>query len=175
MKHSKCAFGQDSIDYLGHIVSREGVKPDPIKFSAITSWPVPLTLKTLRGFLGIFGFYRKFVRGYATIAWPLTELLKKDKFSWSEAAQEAFECLKQALVRALVLALPNFSQPFQVQTDGSGVGIGAVLMQQGHHVAYFSKKHHFHLFKASTYVESFLPSPKQCLNGANIFWVIIFL
>lgn len=102
--------------------------------------------------MGISGFYRKFVKGYATIAWPLTELLKKDKFAWSVATHDSFERLKQALAQSPVLALPDFSLPFLIQTDASGMGIGVVLAQQGHHIAYFSKKLPPLLLKASTYV-----------------------
>ncbi|XP_073152641.1 uncharacterized protein [Henckelia pumila] len=127
---SKCSFGTTSINYLGHIVSATGVEPDPSKIEAITSWPLPTTLKALRGFLGLTGFYRKFVQSYAHIATPLTDLLKKDKYFWSPEVQSAFETLKSALTQTPILALPNFSVPFQIQTDASGTGLGAVLLQE---------------------------------------------
>jgi hypothetical protein len=91
LKQSKCSFAQSSISYLGHIVSAEGVGPDPEKIDAMINWPVPTTIKKLRGFFGLTGFYRKFIHNYATIAAPLTALLKKDSFGWNDAAQNAFE------------------------------------------------------------------------------------
>ncbi|XP_075515833.1 uncharacterized protein LOC142550640 [Primulina tabacum] len=129
---------------------------DPTKIEAIWSWPVPKNLRALKGFLGLSGFYRKFVKGYASIAHALMELLKKDSFCWSPTAQTSFENLKQSLSHTPVLALPDFSLPFQIRTDASGVGIGAVLLQQGHPLAYFRKKLPSHLLKASTYVRELL-------------------
>lgn len=86
LKHSKCLFAQESIDYLGHIVSGKGVAPEPSKVQAITNWPPPSSAKALRSFLGLTDFYRKFVKGYASIAAPLTSLLCKDTFSWTPEA-----------------------------------------------------------------------------------------
>lgn len=126
-KRSKCSFAQSSIDYLGHIVS-----------VIIQHWPIPTTLKSLRGFLGLTGFYRRFVQGYAHIAASLTDLLKKDQFLWSSLAQTSFDNLKLYLIQAPILALPDFSTHFELQTDASGSGIGAVLLQHQHPIAYFS-------------------------------------
>ncbi|GAU45976.1 hypothetical protein TSUD_401160 [Trifolium subterraneum] len=152
LKMTKCQFAQQSISYLGHIISSCGVGPDPEKIASMTQWPSPANLKQLRGFLGLTGFYRKFIKNYATIAFPLTELLKKDAFAWSETAQEAFNALKQAMVEAPVLALPNFNEPFMLDTDASRIGMGAVLSQGGHPICYFSKKFCSKLLRASTYV-----------------------
>ncbi|WVZ16214.1 hypothetical protein V8G54_009196 [Vigna mungo] len=105
LKGSKCSIGQQSIQYLGHVVSSTGVCPDPSKIKVVIDWPIPSNLKSIRGFLGLTGFYRHFVKGYASIAYTLTDLLKKDNFIWSDVAIEAFNKLKQALTNALVLAL----------------------------------------------------------------------
>jgi hypothetical protein len=152
LKPQKCSFAQTQIGYLGHIVMAGTVSPDPYKVKAIMEWPRPTSLKTLRGFLGLAGYYRKFVRNYASIASPLTSLLKKDDFLWSEEATNAFENLKMALVTAPVLALPDFTSTLVVQTDASGFAMCVVLLQQGHPLAYFSKMLCPRLAKASTYI-----------------------
>jgi hypothetical protein len=102
--------------------------------------------------LGLAGYYRKFVKNYTSIASPLTALLKRDAFSWSESATTVLESLKHALVSAPVLSLPDFTSTFIVQTDASGFAMGAVLLQQGHPLAYFSKVFCPRLAKASTYI-----------------------
>ncbi|WVY94257.1 hypothetical protein V8G54_033345 [Vigna mungo] len=152
LKSSKCSFAQSQIDYLGHVVANGCVAPDPTKVQAMVAWPVPSSLKALRGYLGLTGFYRKFVKGYAAIAFPLIELLKKGAFHWSSEAQRAFEALKTAMVGASVLALPNFSQPFILQTDASGATMGVVLVQDSHPIAYFSKVFCPRLTKALAYI-----------------------
>ncbi|XP_027905592.1 uncharacterized protein LOC114165124 [Vigna unguiculata] len=120
LKKSKCLFGQHSINYLGYIISRNGVGPNPEKIRAMQGWLTPSSLKQLRGFLGLTCFYRKFIRHYASITAPLTNLLKKDAFVWSNEAQLAFDELKIVMSQAPVLALPNFQEDFVLKTDASG-------------------------------------------------------
>lgn len=122
VKKEKCSFGQKQIHYLGHIIGPAGVREDPEKIEAMTTWPQPKYVKELRGFLGL-------TTGYGNLAKPLTNLLKKNAFTWSEEAETAFHNLKRAVTQAPVLALPDFSIPFLVECDASGTLIGAILMQ----------------------------------------------
>ena len=139
LKLSKCFFAQSQVEYLGHLVSHAGVQPVASKIDAIRQWPVPQTIRAVRSFLGLAGFYRRFIKGYASIAAPLVQLTTMPKFQWTVTAQIAFDHLKQALSEASVLALPDFTLPFTLETDASGVGMGAVLSQKGHPIAFFSK------------------------------------
>jgi hypothetical protein len=138
-KLSKCRFEQTQVEYLGHIISGTGVATDPSKIQDIIDWKTPQTIKQLRGFLGLAGYYRRFIPHYALICQPLHKALKKNSFAWEEEQQLAFDKLKQVMSQPPLLALPNFSMPFTLETDACDTGLGAVLMQQARPLAYFSR------------------------------------
>ena len=151
-KFSKCAFGVTTVHYLGHLISDGVIEPDPDKIKAIVEWPQPHSLLVLRGFLGLSSFYRKFIKNYATLAAPLTDLLKFNKFTWNTNASWAFTELKNQIATTPHLHLPNWDQPFQVETDASSIAIGAVLQQSGKPLAFFSKKMCSKMQQDPTYV-----------------------
>ena len=138
---SKCTFCTDKLVFLGFVVSATGIQVDEEKIKAIQEWPTPTSIGNVRSFHGLASFYRRFVQNFSTIAAPLTEVIKKNvSFKWGEAQEEAFQLLKYKLTHAPLLALPNFSNTFEIECDASGLGIGAVLMQDGRPLAYFSEK-----------------------------------
>jgi hypothetical protein len=144
LKKSKCYFNLPEVNYLGHIVGREGVKVDPAKIKAVEKWPRPETVTQVRSFLGFVNYFRRFIDKYADTAKPLNDLLhgarkKHAKVVWNPACQKAFDTLKRSLVSAPVLAVPDFSKPFEVEADASDWCLGAVLMQDGHPIAYESR------------------------------------
>ncbi|XP_042988651.1 uncharacterized mitochondrial protein AtMg00860-like [Carya illinoinensis] len=139
IKLSKCTFSQKELEYLRHLISHEGVKVDSRKVKAMVAWPKPKTITELRGFPGLNGYYRKFVKDYASIAKPLTNMLKKNNFDWSEEVEMTFKALKKAMIATPILAMPNFDKVFELYMDASNVGVGAVLTQERRPLAFISK------------------------------------
>jgi len=147
-KPSKCQFRMKECVYLGHKIGNGEVKPDQDKISAVTNYPVPKTKKQVRGFLGLTGYYRKFIQNYAEKAAPLTDLTKKslpDKVMWTVKCEKAFNTLKTALCQSPILKSPDFERKFILQTDASDIGVGAVLSQLDEEgkecpLAYYSRK-----------------------------------
>ncbi|KAL3875881.1 hypothetical protein ACJMK2_033790 [Sinanodonta woodiana] len=148
VKPSKCDIGKDSIVCLGHIVGGGQIKPDEAKVKAMVDFPLPTTNKAVRSFLGMVGYYRKFIKNFAQLSAPLCMLIRKgqpNRVTWDENAVKSFSDLKNALVKARILINPVFERPFVLQTDASDVSIGAVLSQYNdnkdeHPIAYLSRK-----------------------------------
>ena len=131
LKLKKCTFAQPKVEYLGHVVTRNGIEVDPKKVEAVKGFPQPTNLKTLRSFLGLASYYRRFIPNFSREARPLHSLTCKNaQFVWTPTCQQAFDKLKQLLTDAPVLAFPNFEQDFILETDASGEGLGAVLAQK---------------------------------------------
>lgn len=118
------------VAYLGHVISSDGVRPDPNKVKAVTNFPTPRNPKNIKQFLGLVGYYRRFIPQFSKIAKPLTDLLKKDRtFQWKEDQNKAFKELRNSLCSDPILQYPDFTQPFVLTTDASGYAIGGVLSQ----------------------------------------------
>ena len=141
LKPSKCYFFKEEIEYLGHVVSGEGISTNPKKVEAVTKWPTPQTVYDVRSFLGFVGYYRRFIKNFSKIAKPVREVItgsenqskrtdKKTFIEWTEAAKSAFEHLKELCVSTPILAYPDYQLPFILHTDSSSEGLGAVLYQK---------------------------------------------
>ncbi|KAL0318114.1 UNVERIFIED_CONTAM: Transposon Tf2-11 polyprotein [Sesamum calycinum] len=131
----------EEIAFLGHVVSKEGVQPDPAKVKAIMEWEPPKNVSEVRSFLGLAGYYRRFVKDFSVVAKPLTNLLKKNTpFNWNDKCAQSFEELKKRLTSAPILALPSGDGGYVVYTDASRQGLGYVLMQHGKVIAYASRQ-----------------------------------
>jgi len=141
-KLEKCEFGVTKVDFLGHRITQKGLKMDVHKAKAILDWEPPKSVPALRSFLGLASYYRKFIKNFAEIVAPLTNLLKKSAqtYEWEGACDEAFETLKDILVKAPVLKLPNFDKDFEIHSDASDFAIRGVLVQERRPMAFESKK-----------------------------------
>ena len=130
LKPEKCCFFRKSVTFLGHVISDRGIETDPAKTKAVSEWPTPTSVMEVRTFVGLASYYRRFVKNFANIAAPLHALMKKDvAFEWTPEAQESFTALKLALTSPPVLAMPNDTGKFTLDTDASEKTIGAVLSQ----------------------------------------------
>ena len=140
LKPSKCNFFKEEIEFLGHVVSKEGIATNPSKVQSIQDWPIPKTVHDIKSFTSFVGYYRKFIPNFSNIARPLNDLLngkvnskranKKQFIEWESKQQEAFDTLKEALMSTPVLGYPNYEKPFILHTDASLEGLGAVLYQE---------------------------------------------
>jgi hypothetical protein len=141
-KFEKCKFGVVEVDFLGHRVTQEGLKMDDHKVKTILDWEPPRSVPALKSFLGLAFYYCKFIKNFAKIATPLTNLLKKSfgAYEWDEACDEAFETLKGILVKAPVLKLLDFDKDFEIHSDASDFVIGGIVVQDGRPVAFESKR-----------------------------------
>ena len=170
-KMSKCKFGMTKMISLGHVIGEQGVQVHQEKIQATIDWPTPKNVTELRSFLGLCTYYRRFVKGFSQLTAPLTDLTKKGAFSWSEEAQVAFEKLKEIMSSCPILALPDFTQSFVLECDASGEGIGAVLMQNNHPIAFESRKlkdyeHHYSIYdKEMLAIMHALAKSRQYLVG----------
>jgi hypothetical protein len=148
----KCTFCTDRVAFLGYVVTPQGIEVDEAKIEAIKSWPIPSTLTQLWSFLGLAGFYRRFVRDFSTIVAPLIDLTKKGvPFYWGAVQEHSFNTLIGELTHAPLLQLPDFGKTFELECDTSGIRIGGVLLQEGKLIAYFSEKLSGHSLNYSTY------------------------
>jgi hypothetical protein len=139
-KLSKCDFWLKEIKFLGHTIYQDGVSVDLEKVQEVMDWKPPTTVRQIRSFLGLAGYYRRFIPDFSRIAKPMTELLKKGvKYEWSQKCEDAFHTLRQHLTTAPVLAQPDNTKPFEVYCDASGTGLGCVLMQDNRVIAYASR------------------------------------
>ena len=128
-KFSKCDFWLKEVQFLGHIISDKGISVDPSKIQDVLDWQAPTSVPEIRSFLGLAGYYRRFVPEFSKIARPMTELLKKGvRFSWGNNCEQAFQTLRKLLTSAPVLAQPDITRPFDVYCDASGMSFGRILI-----------------------------------------------
>ena len=138
-KFSKCEFWLSKVPFLGHILSKDGISVDPSKVQEVMDWKAPTSVYEVWSFLGLAGYYRRFVPDFSKIAKTMTRLLQKDeKFSWTLKCEAIFHTLRTLLTTTPILAQPDIEKPFNVFCDASGTGLGCVLMQEGRVIAYVS-------------------------------------
>jgi hypothetical protein len=156
IKFSRCAFAQPQVEYLGHIISDRGVACNQSKIEAMVKWLVATSFTEIKSFLGLTGYYKKFVRNYRVLTKLLRNMLKQKVFSWTAKAEEAFQALKMTMCSVPVLDLLDFREPFEIEIDACEKGVGVVLSQRGHLVAFFSEALSATNQKLSTYEKELL-------------------
>jgi hypothetical protein len=140
-KLSKCEFWLKQVAFIGHVISKGGISVDPSKVQDVLSWKAPTTVNDIQSFLGLAGYYRRFIEGFLKISKPMTELLEKDKqFEWTPTCEASFQELKKRLTTTPVLVMLHMEKPFSIYCDALGQGLGCVLMQDGRVVAYASRQ-----------------------------------
>jgi hypothetical protein len=140
-KYNKCEFWIDEVPFLGHIISNGGISVDPTKVREIVAWSIPSTVTEVQRFLGLAGYYRRFIEGFSKIAKPMTSLLGKGReFKWDWKCQDSFNKLKLRLMSPPVLVMLDLQKGFDIYCDGCDQGLGCVLMQEGHVIAYVSRQ-----------------------------------
>jgi hypothetical protein len=138
---SKCKFWIKEVPFLGHVVSPEGIAVDPSKVKEVLDWKPPTSVSKVQSFLGLAGYYQRFIPIFSKDAKPITELLKKgNKYIWNDAYDEAFKILKKLLTTSPVLTQPDIAKPFDVYCDASSIGLAGILMQEGRVIAYSSRQ-----------------------------------
>jgi hypothetical protein len=138
-KYSKCEFWIDEVPFLGHIISNGGISVNPAKVKEIVEWSIPSTVTEVRSFLGLAGYYQRFIEGFSKIVKPMTSLLEKGReFKWDWKCQDSFNQLKLRLMSPPVLVMPDLQKGFDIYCDACSQGLGCVLMQEGHVIAYVS-------------------------------------
>jgi len=140
-KLSKCEFWMDEVQFLEHVISAQGIAMDPGNVDAMVKWESPKLATEIRSFVGLAGYYRRFIKGFSKIVAPLTQLTRKDQpFTWTDKCEESFQELKWRLISAPILVIPDVGKPFEVFCDASHLGLGYVLMQERKAVAYASRQ-----------------------------------
>jgi hypothetical protein len=136
---SKCEFWLKQVAFLGHVISKGGISVDASNVQYVLSWKAPMSVSDIQSFLGLAGYYQRFIERFSKISKPMTKLLEKDKqFEWTPTCEASFQELKKRLTTALVLVMPEMEKPFSIYCDKSGQGLGCVLMQDCRVVAYAS-------------------------------------
>ena len=151
-KLNKCEFWLKEVIFLGHVILAEGILVDPRKVEAVLKWERPTNMTEIRSFLRLAGYYRRFIKGFSTIAAPMTHLTRKEtKWEWTSECESSFQELKRRLTTALVLTLPSGKEGFVIYSDASNKGLGCVLMQHGRVIAYVSRQLKTHETNYSTH------------------------